>query len=285
MSATNSTSCATEFESSVSPVNRFKSGRHLIYTVIAGDYDSLKRPLWRPQNVDYLAFVSEPEGYEARGWRLSKAPNHASNPKLVNRKMKILGIDLDYEYDSLIYIDGSIQIVGSLEHTIARFLESENALGLFRHDDRNSPWDELATCNKLGYLSQDEHRFEEDRLKRFKDEGIVLDLFDAGIILKNPRQEALTKISTRWFELFTQNPVRDQLSLPIVVWEHRQDIFQLEHWLTSCAPTFLRYPHKAAGRVIKSVFWFGSACPRPFQMIVTFARHHRRKLAEPTSLR
>lgn len=260
--------------------NRFQSGRHLVYTVIAGDYDSLKRPLWRSQNVDYVAFVSEPQCSDARGWRLLPVPNLFSDPKLINREMKILGIDIVEEYDSIIYVDGSIQIIGSLERLVNGFLESGDALGLFRHCDRVSPWEELAACKKLGYLSEEEHGIEKARLQLLEDDGAELGLFDAGVILKNPRQEALPEISERWFQLFFYNPVRDQLSLPIVVWEHEQAVSQLEHWNKSYTPTFLRYPHKVAGPVTKSLFWLGSAFPRLFQMAVVFSRRQRQWLAE-----
>lgn len=260
--------------------NKFKSGKHLVYTVIAGDYDSLKRPLWRCQNVDYLAFVSEPAGSDARGWRLLPVPNHISDPKLINREMKIIGIDVVEEYDSIIYVDGSIQIIGSLEWLITHFLESGRALGLFRHGDRDSPWEELLACRDLGYLSDEDYGFEKARLQLFEHQGAELGLFDAGVILKNPRLEALAEVSERWFELFVQNPVRDQLSLPIVVWEREQAILQLEHWIKSYTPTFLRYPHKTAEPVPKFLFWLGSAFPRLFQLVFAFSRRHRPWIAD-----
>jgi len=259
---------------------RFESGKHLIYTVIAGDYDSLKRPLWRPKNVDYHAFVSGPVHPTKRGWKLFRLPESISDAKLLNRRMKIRGVEFEEHYDSITYVDGSIQIIGSLELTIARFLESGGALGLFQHHDRNNPWDELAACKKLGYLSDSEARFEAARLQRFKDARVSLPLFDAGVILKNPQKKALAKISGRWFELFIQNPIRDQLSLPIVVREHDQAVFQLEHWRKSHTPTFLRHPHKASGRVIKSLFWLGSVRPRLFQKVSKGAQSLRQWLAE-----
>ena len=261
-------------------LDQFKFGRHLVYTVIAGDYDSLKRPLWCPPNVDYLAFVSEPVESESRGWQLSPLPNDIYNPKLLNRRMKILGFGFDEEYDSVIYVDGSIQIIGSLDSAIAQFLQSERALGLFRHEDRNRPRDELIACLELGLLSENEHRFEESRIRQFEDDGIDLGLFDAGVIMKNPRREALSKISSRWFELFSENPVRDQLSLPIVVWEQQQHVFLFEHWRKSYAPTFLRYPHNSSGRVIKFLFWIGSAFPPIFHSVAIFCRKQRQRLVE-----
>ena len=208
-----------------------------------------------------------------------------SDPKLINREMKILGVGLDEEYDSVVYVDGSIQIIGSLESTISQFLESERALGLFRHEDRENPRDELIACLELGLLSENERQIEEIRIQRFENEGIRLGLFDAGVIMKNPRQDALSEISNRWFNLFSENPVRDQLSLPIVVWEHNSDIFQGEHWRKSYVPTFLRYPHKASGRVVKFFFWLGSAYPALFQSVVIFCRNQRQRLAENITLR
>lgn len=264
----------------VSPLDFFDSGRHLIYTVIADDYDSLKIPLWRPSNVDYLAFVTRCPDPVVRGWRISELTNNLGDSKLLNRRMKILGIEHEERYDSVIYIDGSIQIVGSLEHVIGRFLESGEAIGLFRHFDRSNPWDEIVACTRLGYLSTKEKMVEEARLQPFKDKDICLTLFDAGVILKNPRKEVLSEISGRWYELFMQNPIRDQLSLPIVVWEHEQEVLQFEHWKKIDLPTFLRHPHKASGRLLKLAFSIKSCRLWLLHRVPAITRKLRKWLSE-----
>ena len=250
----------------------YETGRHLIYTVIVGDYDRLKRPLWSPRNVDYVAFASEYRSSHFRGWRIVDLPDDISNPTEVNRKMKILGIDLAKSYRSAVYVDGSIQIVGSLRQDISLFLESGCALGVFRHRDRNSPWEELIACWQLGYFSEEQFQFEEDRLRPFQEKGIQLALFDAGVLMTNPLHESLESIVSGWFSLFNQNPVRDQLSLPIVVWKNREMVHEFGHWVDRFFPTFARHPHRSGGILIKAIFWVGALCPRMFQLLVKLKR-------------
>ena len=260
-------------------INPFRSGKHLVYTVISGDYDSLKKPLWRPTNVDYLAFVSSPSSRTALGWQLLPLPNSDRTPKLVNREMKMLAGKFARRYDSVIYIDGSIQIIGSLEPVISCFLASGRSLGLFKHNERKTPWEELAACKEMGYLSQDEYRFEERRLQPFRSKSIALGLYDAGVVLKNQNHESFLEIVGRWFELFMQNPARDQLSLPIVAWEYSQEILQFDHWRKTSAPLFLRYPHRTSGRGLRFLFLLGSAHPRLFQRAILYAERRRKRVA------
>jgi len=257
---------------------RFSSGRHLVYTVIAGDYDWLKRPLWHPPNVDYVAFIPEAEGKELNGWNLIPVPESGLDSKLLNRKMKIMGFDPPGDYDSIVYTDGSIQIVGSLEGILEVFLDSGKALGIFRHLERRTPWEELVAARKQKLISEEEHQFEEARLLPFRTRGIELNLFDAGVILKNPRKEALLEISKKWMDLFVQNPTRDQVSLPVVAREYEQEILCFEHWRRVVKPTFLRYPHNVSKPWKKFLFWLGSASPRQFSMVLNMYFRQRQWL-------
>jgi len=250
----------------------FDTGRHLIYTVIVGDYDRLKRPLWSPRNVDYVAFTSDYRSSHFRGWRIIPLPNKVSHPTEVNRKMKILGIDFAKSYRSAVYVDGSIQIVGSLREDISLFLNSGCALGVFRHRDRNTPWEELIACQQFGHFSEEQFQFEENRLRPFQEKGIQLALFDAGALMKNPLHESLELVTSRWFSLFSQNPVRDQLSLPIVVWENQAMVHEFGHWADRLSPTLLRHPHRSSGLLIKATFSFGSLCPPLFQLLLKLKR-------------
>lgn len=269
----------------VLPLDLFASGKHLVYTVISEGYDSLKVPLWRPENVEYVAFVTGSSNLAVTGWKISQLEDNLGNPKLLNRRMKILGIDFEERYDSVVYVDGSIQIIGSLEHVISCFLESGEAIGLFRHFDRTNPWDEIIACTQLGYLSDAEKRFEEARLQPLRDQEINLSLFDAGVILKNPKKGALTEITGRWYELFMQNPVRDQLSLPIVVSEKEQEVLQFEHWRKRKSPIFLRHPHKGSHPLIKLIFFLGSWFPSAFHNVLASIRHARQWLPKEVGSR
>lgn len=252
--------------------DQFEKSRHLIYTVIVGDYDRLKRPLWKPKNVDYVAFLAEYVPSGSSGWRTVPLLVEASNPVSANRSMKILGGDFVKGYDSVIYVDGSIQIVGSLRNDISRFLSSGCALGVFQHRDRSNPWEELAACQESGYFSEEQFQFEKNRLLPFREKKIELGLFDAGVLMKRPLHEEFGGLMDRWFTLFRENPVRDQLSLPIVVWENLHSVEHFEHWTDSFAPTFLRHPHKRSGQALKALFLIGALCPPLFQGLLKLKR-------------
>lgn len=247
------------------PGSGFAAGNHLIYTVIIGDYDRLKRPRWRPKNVHYVAFTTRYRRRVVRGWTIVRIPDIATEPTMANRQLKICGVQAD-SYRSVTYLDGSIQVVGSLESFISDLLESNRALAVFLHPDRHSPWQELATCRERGLLSQKQFRFEEIRLSNFREHKNLL-LYDAGVLIKNPANPKLKEISSRWFDLFKENPIRDQLSLPIVVFENSLEIQERVHWSESARQVLIRHPHLQNSRVLRILFFMGALCPNIFQSL------------------
>lgn len=246
----------------------FRAGKHLVYTAIIGDYDSLKRPLWTPENVDYVALLSNSNSRHKNGWLVVDAPTDNIGPKQMNRKLKILGFKYTGHYDSVIYVDGSIQIVRSFESEISAFLESHSAIGVFSHDERKNPWEEVSACIEQGLISSQGAEFELERLSTFENHNPRLGLFDAGVVFKNPQNQFLRSLEMEWFRLYSQNPERDQLSLPIVVANNFSQVRVWEHWRKIAFPPFLRFPHRDSGtRLVRLIFILGGFAPALFSRL------------------
>ena len=254
----------------------FSAGRHLVYTAIGGNYDRLQNPLWRPNNVDFVAFVSGNLSSVGSRWQVLRVENSEVSHKQFNRKLKILGPDVEKNYSSIVYVDGSLQILRSLARNIGEFLSTGAALGVFRHFERSNPWQELDTCLSLGLISRNESLFEAERLASIGGRDAEFSLFDASVVFRNPKNASLPSLNREWHTLYLENPVRDQISLPIVVARNNREVAIFDHWRFSRRPVFLRYPHRHGGSKSNNFyFWLGGFFPRTFAFLIWISRATR----------
>jgi len=221
----------------------FSSNRHLIYTVITGDYDELTKPLWHPANVDFLAVVDRHyTGKIVAPWsRMVVEP--PGDAKQANRNLKMKLLAEGKNYASLTYIDGNIRIIRSMARSIDHVLSRGKALGIFEHSERSTPFEEITECLLQKKLSYAEAEFEQSRLARRGSDSVRFGLFDGGVLILNPRVTTAEQILERWATLFKENPARDQISLSIVQKEFQEEIVVFPHWRTSMFPIIVRCPH------------------------------------------
>jgi hypothetical protein len=226
-----------------------KNKPHLVYTVINNGYDKLLDPLWTPPNVHYVAFTDQiPPVRESTAWQVRMMPPSIGEGKLQNRYLKMLyGVGLT-EFASVTYIDGHIKVIGSLESRISQVLCSGAAFGVFRHPSRSTLREELAAVVLQGRSSPQEAEFDRAKIDSLGDSD-SLGLFVGGVIVKNPSASSLRPAMESWWGHFYKNPSRDQLSLPLVVSDFRQDIICWKHWEFDFDSQFLTVPHSRSRTV------------------------------------
>jgi hypothetical protein len=69
----------------------------IIYTVITGNYDTIKQPLVMEEGVEYVLFTNNPEIRDAGAWKVVQIPSEQwqgrterENNILLSRKVKML---------------------------------------------------------------------------------------------------------------------------------------------------------------------------------------------------
>ncbi|GHT82969.1 hypothetical protein FACS1894137_02950 [Spirochaetia bacterium] len=191
----------------------------VIYQIVVGNYDTVKSafPLY-PEIYDCFLFTDS--DIEAKGWKIKRIPEHIkklNNPILINRYFKMHPYEFFPEYDYSIYVDGSIQIVFDIRPML-RNVSLKTGLALHRAAYRNCTYREGSVLIRV---KKGNKKFIIQQMKRYKDAGFPKKwgLFEAGIIicdLHNKKGEDI--LDLWWREFLSSRSLRDQISLPYVLW-------------------------------------------------------------------
>ena len=260
-------------------MDNFTGGKHLFYTVITGDYDSLQRPVWNPPNVDYLAILDSAYTRKiAKPWKL-KFVEAGGDPKIANRALKMDLFPEPHGYASITYLDGNVRVVRSMAKYISEFLSSGKAVSVFEHFDRATPFQEVRECVKEQKLTKFQADFELNRISDLVSDPGSLRLFDGGVLMVNPTSDFGDRIFSRWKYLFDENPVRDQIPLSIVQNELKEQILVFPNWRRSLRPELLRVPHNnESSFFVVMLFSLSSCFPQALsavqQLFLRFRRWH-----------
>jgi len=236
--------------------------RHLIYTVVTGGYDVINRVRWRPVNVDFVAFVDNSyRRHVPPPWTVVQITQE-NNPRDHNRRLKMVPGFAVEQYETVTYIDGNLQIIGSLDCYFEAILRENKAFGVFQHFQRRNPFEEIDECVGRGKMSAGQGAFEIDRIsKRVANPG-SLQLFDGSISIRNVANPGSRRFGLRWSELYGECPGRDQISLSLVVQENAQEVKVFDHWRNQQRPAIIRVPHRrGSSLLVWLVFEVGKRFP------------------------
>jgi hypothetical protein len=228
-----------------------------VYTCTFLDYDEVYSPIVRTPGVEYVLF-SERRPRFVRGWQWRPLPPETAGftQSMANRWCKFFPDRLFPDADVTVYADGAILMLGDLQPLLAEFRDSGAAIGLFRHQRRDTVEDELAFCLKRGKIAEADRARGEAQLAAYRDDGLLPGgyvLTQNGVILRRHDNPALPTAMQLWWDEMRTRTRRDQLSLPWVL--HRTGL-QAHVWpwnYSRANPYFLRYPHRVD---IDTGLWF-----------------------------
>lgn len=177
-----------------------------IYTVITGNYDTLK-PAPTFKGWDAVLFTDN-QPKDSKGWtvRLIDQDPGLSDRKL-SRKYKILSHIYLSEYNLVCYIDANIKLLKEPPNTPIHFL----------HPSRKSVFFEARAIVDLRKGCSIEVRKQMDYYKsqRFPDNCY---LFANGFFVRDHSEET-NKLFSLWWSHVEHYSHRDQLSLPYCIWK------------------------------------------------------------------
>jgi hypothetical protein len=202
------------------------ANKKVIYVTIFGNYDNLKNPIFKNDGYDYVLFTDE-ETYKAQSlsknnfWKINVIPNivgkesayHTSKDIKINPEKYLL------EYESSIYIDGSFSQIGDVNVFLN---ESDNTYQMCRHPRRICAYEEFLICvkQKLGDINKTSVQFDRYEKEGFpKDFGLCM-----GGIIARTHNEKSKRINSLWWEEILKGSMRDQLSIPYVLWKLGEEI-------------------------------------------------------------
>ena len=184
-----------------------------VYTALFGDYDRLRPPAFVPECVDFLCFSDRPR--EVSGWKVILSDPGMGDPRLDNRRLKILPSDELEGYDASLYVDANALLLGDPVLFFQRWLEGSPFL-TWAHPERNDLYSE---CEAVLVSCRHEPGPVIDLYRRLREESFPArdGLVEASSLARSHRDEDVAAFCRQWWRTLLEFPNRDQLALPYVV--------------------------------------------------------------------
>lgn len=200
----------------------------VIYTIITGDYDTLKQPRVVTPGVDYVVFTDN-ERLNFGIWKRRPIPEEVKDYSNVKKQryVKICAHKVLPEYELSVYVDGSIEVLRDITQWIANTLKSGDGKSVFipTHPARKCIYRECKACQSL---KKDTRENIERQVKFLKDNGMPENagLVQSNIILRKHNEEYCVKLMEDWWSVLKEYSHRDQLSFNYVLWKNGEKGFK-----------------------------------------------------------
>lgn len=217
-----------------------------IYTVITNNYDTLKEPLVITPGWDYIAFIDKnTKAPQNTVWQIRHIEDHAglhpfSNPSLTQRWFKIHHHKALPEYKITCYIDGSTQMVRDISGIFSYF---QGGMMLKRHLLRDCIYAEGEACISLG---KDKYDIIQNQLHQYAVKGMPIryGLYETGFIIRSNNKQ-INEIMEEWYREIAVHSIRDQVSLPYILWKYRYNPHAVHY---SLVHQYIKvHPHRRIG--------------------------------------
>lgn len=182
--------------------------RKLIYSAITNQYDHI-RPVKRVPGFDFWLYTDQ-EDLKVEGWEI-KPVQKSEHPILLQREIKLNSHLYTGDYDLSIYMDGNMEIVQDPQMFLEKFYNG--GFMSCTHPKRHSLAEEAVEVLRK---RKDSPENVEKALGFAKSVGYQddLGLFENMVLIRD-KSEEVKQLEEKWFEIYSQNSVRDQLSLPV----------------------------------------------------------------------
>jgi hypothetical protein len=223
------------------------SEKIVIYTVISGNYDTLKQPEVIGNHFRYVCFTDQ-EFKEEQQWEIRPLLTKFNNPILVNRYHKMHPHILFPENKYSVYIDGNIQITGShLYDRVLELIKANAVLSLITHPDRVCVYKEAEVCVNNG-LDSTLRIWRYIAFLKKRQYPSNNGLIEANIIFRMHKIKPIIQLMEEWWKFFRKFSYRDQLTLPYVLWKNKTSyvpFFEEEGVNVRNHPDYAFFSHKA----------------------------------------
>ena len=191
----------------------------IIYIVITGNYDTIKRPLVLEESVEYVLFTNNPEIKDAGVWKVVQIPTvqwqgktERENNILLSRKVKMLPhkyLPVDAEWS--IYIDADMLIKRPLTELL-KHLHEDTLFAACRHSYCQSVNEEINDLRTKGMVDA---KHIENQWQRYVEWGFEDDLgiSENGLLIRRHNDARVIALMELWWEEYQKGCLRDQVSL------------------------------------------------------------------------
>ena len=190
-----------------------------IYTVITGNYDTIKQPLVFTPGADYFLFTNNPTIQDAGVWKVVHIPSlnigsrsEKENNILLSRKVKMLVHEyLPQGYDVSVYVDADMLLKKSFSELLDTMADNR-LMAACRHSYCASVREEINDLINKGMV--DTHQVEQQWQRYvgwgFKDD---LGISENGLLIRRHHDARVIQLMELWWKEYQHGCLRDQVSL------------------------------------------------------------------------
>ena len=227
---------------------KIKNPKIAVYSCIVGQYDKVKEPLYIENDIHYIMFTDQkiPQNSVWKKRNIFEIQDlHNDTPLLINRKIKIYPYMFLDNYDYSVYIDGSIELVGSMVDLVNKM--GTCGFGVHYHKGRDCIYDEYEIVKRIRRTNTD---LADRQIKKYKKAGFPshYGMYENTILIRNHHDESVKQLMHEWMNEYIKYPTRDQISLPYVIWKNnfnRSNIYIVGKNI-DLNPYFIRNKHNTS---------------------------------------
>jgi hypothetical protein len=213
-----------------------------------GDYDTLQPHVEIP-GVDWLAFTDRSYTGGERDWNVIPVDPLYENPRLAAKVPKILWPPALDAYEETIWIDSNQEVIsaGFVGGVMADL--GLDGIALWRHSYRDCIYEEVKESMEAGCRFKYEDQKLLEQVARYRNLGYPEHggLWACAVIARR-RSERLDEAMRDWMEENVCWSVQDQISFPVVMWQHGIQPFALPGYpsgsVQASNPWLVRHQHK-----------------------------------------
>ena len=186
---------------------RAQPPRIVVYTAIAGGYDSLKLPHRLDPRFDYVAFSDRPLP-DTGVWQVRPMTWLDADPTRSCRFVKARPHVLLCEYEYAIWLDANVMIVGDLYPIFRAFADAGLPVGGIRHPFRETIQEELAACRR-----RDDEAVIHRQVEAYRESPGSDVLLETNLMMFDLRHSRTAAFLDAWWREIDRHSRRDQLSV------------------------------------------------------------------------
>lgn len=196
------------------------SARYVYYTAIFGDYDSLKKPCFKaPADHRFICFTDNKTLlHRNTGWEIFLIDDYHRDPRRTAKIFKILPHLFISGCDYSIWTDGKNELIKNITPIIPNW--GNFHFRAFPHPSRKCAYEEANVC-KLE--KKDLSEILDRQTDLYKKTGFAenFGLLNGSFIVRDHRSLMIKKLMEDWWYEIESHSVRDQVSLPYVLWKNK----------------------------------------------------------------
>ena len=200
--------------------------KKVVYTAIFGNKDTLKDPLYKNDDFDYICYTDNPSN-SSKVWDIIVVEPKFKDPVRCARAIKTKPHELFEKYDLSIWVDANFLICGDLNKFLTMFGDGANLL-TFQHDQgRDCIYDEAQAVIDL---KKDDPEVVKNQMKKYSEENFPrnLGLTTTSVLVRRHNEKDMVELGKLWWEQIENHSRRDQLSFYYCKWRLETKMYMLK---------------------------------------------------------